>query len=147
MMNAAGKRLSTWLWLLLALFCFRVVAQLLQWQFSLSFLPAFDTWHSGALPYGVLVVSQMLIIAVMVRVCYRFSRGHVVARRRVGLTLLVIGALYFLTMLGRLGVGLFVLPDDPWFGQHLPALFHLVLASFVFLVGGFHYTQDRAKPR
>jgi hypothetical protein len=143
----ASKPLAPWLWLLLTVFCFRVVAQLLQWLLTVPFLPPFAAWHSGALPYGVLVATQILIIALMARVCYRFSRGHVQANHRLGAMLLLLGAIYFLGMLARLLVGLFVLPEHGWFGQILPAVFHLVLALFVLLVGRFHYAHGREAPR
>ena len=51
------------LWILLALFCFRVVAQLAVAVAPLPFLPSFEAWHSGALPYPVLVACQLLIVA------------------------------------------------------------------------------------
>lgn len=136
-----SRKLAPWLWLLLAMFCFRVLAQLLQWRFYVEFLPPFAAWHSGALPYGVLFASQLLIIVVMSRICYSFSQGSVVARRNVGLTLLVFGAVYFLLMLGRLFLGLFVLPEHSWFGQTLPAVFHLVLAIFLLFVGHYHFSH------
>lgn len=129
------------MWLLLALFCFRVFAQLLQWVFPSELLPPFAAWHSAALPYGVLLSSQVLIIILMVFVCTRFTRGRVTRNRLLGGVLLVTGTIYLVTMLGRLLVGLFVLPDHHWFGQFLPAVFHLVLALFVLLVGSFHSSR------
>ena len=63
--------------------------------------------------------------------------------RKVGLILLVLGAIYFTVMLVRLLIGLFVLPEHSWFGKTLPAVFHLVLASFVLLVGYYHFYIKR----
>ena len=142
MKTSASRKLPPWLWLLLALFCFRVLAQWLQSTFSFVFLPPFAAWHSGALPYGVLLLSQLLIIVVMSLVCFKFTQGRVIASRNTGIMLLVFGAIYFLVMLGRLILGLFVLPEHSWFGQILPAVFHLVLAFFVVLVGRFHYSHS-----
>ena len=141
MIYVARERLALWLWVLFAIFCFRVLAQLLQWQFSLSFLPSFDSWHSDSLPYGVLLMFQVFVIIVMVSVCSRFSRRKVVAHRLVGISLLIAGSIYLLIMFGRLLIGLFLLPEDSWFGQYLPAMFHLVLALFILLVGGFHFSN------
>jgi hypothetical protein len=142
----ASRRFAPWLWLLLALFCLRVAAQLLQWRMSLPYLPPFSAWHSGALPYGILVTSQLLIILMMVHVCYRFTLGRVAANHKTGLLLLVIGGIYFLGMLGRLLLGLLLLPEHAWFGATLPALFHLVLALFVLLVGRFHFSRRQEEP-
>lgn len=138
---SVSKKLSPLLWLLLGLFCFRVLAQLLQSMFSFEFLPPFAAWHSAALPYSVLLLSQVLIIVVMTHVCIKFTQGRVVATRKPGILLLVFGAIYFLAMLGRLLLGLLVLPDHDWFGQILPAVFHIVLALFVLLLGHFHYSH------
>lgn len=112
----------------------------------MPYLPPFSAWHSGALPYGVLVTSQLLIIVMMVHVCYRFTLGRVVAKRKTGFMLLLIGGIYFLGMLGRLLLGLFILPGHAWFGQILPTLFHLLLALFVLLVGRFHFSPRQEPP-
>ena len=40
---------------LLLLFVFRVVAQFVQWIHPVDFLPPFDDWHSGILPYLSLI--------------------------------------------------------------------------------------------
>ena len=118
-----------------------MLAQLLQLKFSFDFLPSFSAWHSGALPYGVLLLSQLLIIVVMILVCIKFTQDRVVASRNAGIVLLVFGAIYFLVMLGRLLLGLLVLPEHSWFGQVLPAVFHLVLAFYAVLVGHYHYSH------
>lgn len=140
------RRLTLWLWVLLGLFGIRVMAQWLQSRFSFAFLPAFDDWHSGALPYPTLLSLQALIAAVMAYTCWVFTRASPVPRRGAGVALLVFGGVYLVTMLGRLVIGLFFMPDHYWFGQHLPSLFHLVLASFVLLVGGYHFScSDRPR--
>lgn len=136
-----SKKFAPWLWLLLGLFCFRVLAQLLQSMVYFEFLPHYAAWHSGALPYGVLLLSQVLIIVVMSLVSFKFTQGRVIANRHVGMLMLVFGVIYFFAMLVRLLLGLFVMPEHSWFGQILPAMFHLVLALFVLLVGYFHYSN------
>ncbi len=79
------------LWLLLGLFCFRVLAQLVQAGIQLPFLPAFEDWHSGVLPYGALLSAQIVIVAAMFLTAREFQRGRVVPRRRLGRVLLVLG--------------------------------------------------------
>ena len=127
--------------MLLALFCFRVLVQLLQLLFPVAYLPPFAAWHSESLPYSVLLLSQLLIVILMTFVCIRFSQGRVTPNRFLGGVLLVTGTIYLVVMLVRLFIGVFVLPDHHWFGQLLPAGFHLVLAIFMLLVGSFHYSQ------
>ena len=132
------------LWLLWALFCFRVLGQLVQHLHPVSFLPAFDVWQSGVVSYEVLLCSQLLILLLMAFVSYRFSSNVVTPGRRLGIGLLWVGGLYFTLMLGRLIIGLFILPGHQWFGQWLPSLFHLVLALFIILPGIYHVRSDRS---
>lgn len=129
---------APWLWLLLGLFCFRVMAQLAVIEGGPAWLPSFEYWHSGALPYGALVASQLLLIVIMARTALVFSRGAVRPRRRFGQMLGALGLVYLVTMLVRLVLGLTLLPEHPWFGKALPAVFHLALAGFVLLVSRFH---------
>ncbi len=53
---------------------------------------------------------------------------------------MILGLLYFMAMAFRLVIGFAVAPNHPWFGALIPAFFHLVLASFMMLVGHFHHT-------
>ncbi len=124
------------LWLV---FCFRVGAQLLQRFSPVSFLPDFEAWHSGALPYGLLVTLQILIIAFCFRIIFTFLKGTVHPETRSGKLYLIFGLTYFSIMLFRLGAGLTFAPDHPWLGARIPTIFHLVLASFLLVVGQFHF--------
>ena len=125
---------------LLLLFCVRVFAQLLQAWNSVTFLPPFEAWESGAMPYPLLVVSQAVIIAVCARVIWRLYVGLTMPSARTGIALLVIGWLYFGLMCLRLIIGLTVATDHFWFSARLPTAFHFVLAGFVLVYGWFHYT-------
>jgi hypothetical protein len=40
-----------------------MVAQPLSLVVHSAFLPPFESWHSGALPYGLLIASQVAILA------------------------------------------------------------------------------------
>ncbi|MBM3769903.1 MAG: hypothetical protein FJW27_01160 [Acidimicrobiia bacterium] len=66
-MNVYGPtvRLGLWLWLLTGLFALRVVAQPMSLLLEHPLLPRFEAWHSDALPYGLLVASQILILVAM----------------------------------------------------------------------------------
>jgi hypothetical protein len=135
---SAAKRYAPWLWLLLALFCFRVMAQLIALTTSPTFLPAFDAWHSATVPYWVLLASQFLIAAIMAVTAWRFSEGNMRPRPIIGRVLVALGSIYLGFMLLRLALGITVLTAHPWFGKILPTIFHLVLATFLLLVGLFH---------
>jgi hypothetical protein len=134
------------LWLLLFLFCLRVLSQLVVYFFDVPFLPAFEHWHSASIPYGVLVFSQLIIILIFSRIALQFTRGRVVARHRVGMSLLILGGIYFFTMLARLIIGLAALSEQPWWNKPIPSFFHLDLAIFLIVLGWFHWrygtTQD-----
>jgi hypothetical protein len=136
------------LWLLLALFVVRVVAQPLALLTSAPFLPPFEAWHSGVLPYPVLVAAQLLIIAWLARTAWRFSKAAVTPSYGVGLTMLTLGAVYFGVMLTRLVLGLTILSSSRWFSSILPTVFHLVLASYLLVYGRFHFRYaSRAEKR
>lgn len=134
-----SRRYAVWLWLLLAVFAFRVVAQPAALVIKDSVLPSFESWHSGVLPYGFLLGSQVLILAALGWTAWRFTTGTLVPQRRIGVVALASGALYFGVMALRLLLGLTVLSDQRWFASPLPTVFHLVLAAFVVLFGHFHY--------
>lgn len=135
----AAKKYSYWLGLLLLIFCFRVAAQMVQFISPVSFLPPFEDWHSGAMSYQILAVSQFVIIFVLLRFVYRFASGMEIPVRRTGQVYLSFGVAYFGIMLFRLAGGLTFASGHSWFGAHIPTLFHLVLAAFLILLGHFHF--------
>lgn len=123
---------------LLLLFCFRVFAQLLQAWSPVEVLPPFEAWASGALPYWLLVVFQVLIVMVCARVVWRLYAGLTRPSVTTGKVLLRLGSIYFALMCLRLIIGLTVATDHYWFSARLPTFFHLVLAGFVLVYGWFH---------
>lgn len=126
---------------LLALFLGRVCAQLWQYFWPTDALPPFSAWQSGTLSYPILVVSQIAIIAASIWAIAAIARGKLGPSRRIGLLVLVAGILYFSFMTFRLVAGLTFLRDSPFFGVILPAIFHLVLASMLIIVG-LHLRQQ-----
>src|SRR5882757_9772275 len=85
--EAQGNRArqhAIWLIVLLALFIFRVSAQLLQWTFPVSWLPSFATWHSATLSYPVLVGTQIVIIVTAVWLIRGLLRNAIVPKPVVG---------------------------------------------------------------
>jgi hypothetical protein len=135
----SSRDYARWLWLLLALFVVRVVAQPLALLTSAPFLPPFEAWHSGVLPYPALVAAQLLIIAWLARTAWRMTKPAVTPSYRVGVTLLTLVGIYFGVMLMRLVLGLTILSSSRWFSSILPTVFHLVLASYLLVYGRFHF--------
>lgn len=127
------------------LFLGRVVAQLIQWSADTSLLPSFDRWQSGALPYGVLLGSQLLILGGQFLVVRRVSAGSLRLSPTGLRALRGFGWLYLASMVTRLGLGLAVLDGHGWFDAPLPSVFHLVLASFVLVVAYFGTTDVGAR--
>jgi uncharacterized protein len=135
----SSRDYARWLWLLLALFIVRVVAQPLALLTSARFLPPFEAWHSGVLPYPALVAAQLLIIAWLARTAWRMTKAAVTPSYRVGVALLTLGGIYFGVMLLRLILGLTILTSSRWFSSILPTVFHVVLASYLLVYGHFHF--------
>jgi sterol desaturase/sphingolipid hydroxylase (fatty acid hydroxylase superfamily) len=147
--DAIYRRYALFLGVLFSLFLFRVAAQLLQFLHPVDLLPPFESWQSGALPYGWLLFSQLLIVAVFSRILVHFAKRTLVGDRKVGKWLLSIGATYGTIMAFRLVAGLTFASEVHWFAVKLPTLFHLVLASFLLTLGHFHYRfgHDRVTNR
>jgi hypothetical protein len=127
------------LWVLTGLFAFRVLAQPLSLVIRKSWLPGFDAWQSGAVPYPLLLASQIAILAVFAPGTRAVARGRAQLSRRAGLQLLAVGAIYFVSMLVRLTLGVTTMRGHTWFDRPIPTLFHLVLAASVLVYGHFQW--------
>ena len=125
---------QTGLVVLTVLFAFRVLGQVLEELFGLRTAPLDADWDGGALPYALLLAAQTIILAGMVLTSWRPPRLGV----GTGRLLHLVGALYFAVMATRLLLGATLLTEMAWFAAWLPALFHLVLAGFVILLGVPH---------
>ena len=123
---------SSLILLVLALaFLGRVLAQVIQAVGEVGFLPEFDAWQSGALPYPVLLASQIVILALQVLIIIRVRAERLRLTVRSSLIVAGLGAAYFGFMAFRLVAGFTFLQGHEWFDAPLPSTFHLVLASFV----------------
>jgi hypothetical protein len=122
----------------LLLFAFRVVAQFTQWIHPVDFLPPFDDWQSGVLPYPVLLTGQILVLAVLLRVVVGHLTRRCIARRWLGIALLAGGCVYFAVMCFRLLASVTFAAADSWLGATIPAFFHVVLACFALIHGYFN---------
>jgi hypothetical protein len=139
------KNLLPYFVLLLALFLFRVIAQLLQYSFNLSFLPSFEAWDSGTLPYGTLIIFQLIIIFIFSKVIYKIAAEKIKPNLKTGYIFTTFGTLYFVIMFFRLITGLTLFKEVKWFSYPIPSFFHLVLASFLILFGCFHLSYNRGE--
>lgn len=144
-------RLTSALWLLLALFFCRVAGQLMVamgWQ---GFLPPMEEWYSGLMPYRWLLPSQIAILCLCVKICLDLTRRRGFffdPKAFMGRWLGVFGSFYFLAMVIRYVLRMAVHPEERWFGGTIPIFFHWVLASFVLLLGGYHARAgDGSTPR
>ena len=127
--------------MLLLAFAIRVIAQPLALVFDSALLPPFESWHSAALPYGLLLASQVAILLALGWTAWRFTTGDVAPRRAAGTLALILGTVYLLTMVARFVLGLTALSHVRWFASPLPTVFHMVLAAYLLLYGRFHYVH------
>lgn len=139
------KNLLPYFVLLLALFLFRVIAQLLQYSFNLSFLPSFEAWDSGTLPYGTLIIFQLTIIFIFSKVIYKIATDKIKPNLKTGYIFTTFGTLYFSIMFFRLITELTLFIEVKWFSYPIPSFFHLVLASFLILFRCFHLSYNRGE--
>jgi hypothetical protein len=129
------------LWTLLGLFGLRVLGQVLVAFLGVNWLPPMPEWYSGLLPYPLLLPAQIILIALLAKVCLDFSRGRgffVVPRQEFGRYVLWFGYLYLGVMLLRYPIRMYLHPEARWFGQTIPIFFHWVLASFVIVFARYH---------
>ena len=132
-----ASRYFPWLLVLFAVFVLRVLAQLVQSLYPVPFLPSFEAWHGGVLPYPLLVLAQAVIVVVLTTVLWRVRSDAIVPSQWKYRGCFTLGGLYFSFMALRLIGGLTFLSDNPWFSKSLPAFFHVVLATFILLFGRY----------
>ena len=142
--GSLSRRYALVLSIVAGLFACRVVAQLVQVWYPLEFLPPFEAWHSGAVPYRWLVGTQVVILAMCIRIVWHLFHNRVISSPGKGRLLCLLGCIYFSVMCIRLFLGTTVASEHRWFGATLPTVFHLVLALFVVLYGRFHFLAAQA---
>ena len=122
-------------WVLIALFCFRVFAQIATKFIEIPFLSPFESWHSGSMPYPLLLVLQFIIILAMFRFSIKSGKNDIPQDNKRGKIIIIIGAIYFIIMIGRLVIGLTGISEARFFVNYLTTSFHYVLASYLILCG------------
>ena len=149
-MNPESRRYGFALWVLLALFVLRVAGQLLIAAGYGDFLPPWEEWFSGVLPYPQLLASQLVIIILFAKICLDVTRrrgffGFV--RPRLGAGLVAFGSVYLAVMVIRYVIRMSLYPPERWAGGSIPIFFHWVLAAFVLVVGFYHRDSARLPAR
>lgn len=120
------------LWVCLFLFMGRVIGQIylgIYGNVGLFYdLPQWEHWYSGALPYPLLLVSQLFIIQLLTLMAYDYSRQtgfFFIKSPQIQRMVRYVAILYFTSMVVR----------AIWFDENhfIPIIFHWVLALFLFL--------------
>jgi hypothetical protein len=135
------RRLVWLLWLLLFLFCCRVLGQALVAFLDVTWLPPMEEWYSGLMPYQLLLPTQLLIMAIYTKVCWDFTRGvgyFVRPRLLFGRAVFWFGYAYLAAMVLRYIIRMSLYPEASWFGGTIPIFFHWVLAAFLIAFGQYH---------
>ena len=130
---------APFLWLFSGLFGVRVVGQLLVRTRRPGWLPPTEEWNLT--PYHLLLPVQIAILGLMSWIDVAFSAGDgppVDARPGLGEGVLVFSYVYAGVMVARYVVRMAMRPGARWFGSTIPIVFHLVLASYLFVFGSFH---------
>jgi hypothetical protein len=128
------------------LFACRVLGQFVAGVADVAWLPPFERWYSGLMPYAALLPVQLAMIAVMLKIVWDFACGHGLSLRpgpRIGTILLWFSCLYALAMVTRYVVTMLMKPELRWFTGTIPIWFHFVLAAFIYTLGRY-YVRDRS---
>lgn len=133
-----GGSHARWLWALLGLFLLRVAAQPLALATGWRWLPDFDAWQSGALPYPALLAAQVALAGGMAVAAAGVSSERVRPHRVAGLGIAAAAALYGGVMLGRLVLGATLFRGHWWLDAPLPTVFHLGLTTWLAVYGHYH---------
>jgi hypothetical protein len=128
---------------LCALFGLRVLGQAIQLWAPQRLLPAFDSFQGSNVAYGLLLSTQLVLIALMVGVTSRILWGALQKSARSARLLGCIGGIYMAGSLGRIGLGLTLSQPSPWFTAWIPAIFHVVLAAFILTLAAYHADRDK----
>jgi hypothetical protein len=125
----------------------RVVGQLLTLFVPLSFLPTFERWYSGIVPYPLLLPLQLALLAVMIKIVWDIhqNKGYFSGLQpRTGRILKRLSYVYALAMIGRYALTMFFHPELRWFTGTTPIWFHFVLAAFLYALGNFYSSRVKA---
>jgi hypothetical protein len=113
------------LWICIALFFTRVVAQIEVLLIEPDWLPAMPAWYSGLLPYPALLPAQIALLMLMCVIAVRRAdMGPRMVGAQVIKTCRALALLYFSTMAVRLGLCVSTYGADFYLHGGLPVAFH-----------------------
>lgn len=122
------------------LFALRVGGQALVASRAPRWLPPMPEWYSGVVPYPRLVAIQIAMLAGMTLVAALVAGGLpglVGGRELLGTTLVAIAWVYAGSMVVRYIVRMWRLPEARWTGRSIPIVFHVVLATWLLILGSY----------
>ncbi len=140
------NKVSLTLWLLYAAFLTRVAGQALVAINQVSWLPAFEHWHSGLMPYSLLLCFQVLILIVFAKVARDITTNtgyFSLPRPELAHSLRRFALIYFAIMGLRFIICQFLISDLSRLAPIIPTIFHFVLASFILLAANVLDPQRR----
>lgn len=126
------------LWVLSLLFAARVIAQAIQFVSQRTWLPHFAEFQGSNLPYWLLVAVQIIILFFMMHFADRVRQQSLHPTRSASCWLIGCGWIYLAGSLLRILIGLNLVDVPSWFTSWISAFFHLVLASYVLLLGYYY---------
>lgn len=129
---------APFLWLFTLLFAVRVAGQVLVVVAAPAWLPPMGAWN--LMPYRLLLPAQTVILAVMTWIDVTFSAADAEIARRptLGVALLTLSTCYAGAMALRYTARMARRPEERWFGGAVPIVFHVVLASYLYVLGSVH---------
>ncbi len=133
------KLAAGYLWFYSGLFLLRVAGQLVVRTRRPAWLPSDEAWNLT--PYRLLLPVQLTILALMVWINVDLSRGSgfwATPKPDFGQAMLWFAYAYAAAMLVRYLVRMMRRREQRWFGGAIPIVFHLVLASYLYVLGSFH---------
>ena len=143
-MNLLGIKL---LWMLSFLFLLRVLGQAAVHFFAVEWLPGMEHWYSGLIEYRFLLPAQLIIFLVMLKINWdmTFSRGYFSNIRRLPAKIITwLTYVYAGSMVIRYILTMTWYPERRWIGEGtIPIVFHLILASYLYLYAHQHLKSGR----
>jgi len=126
------------------LFILRVCGQILVVVVDIDFLPPFEQWYSGLLPYSVLLPIQILIIGAMLKIVLDFAKRSgffITPKPRAAVFIKWFSYVYFFSMGVRYVITMTLYPELRWFTDTIPIWFHMVFAAFLYTFSHYHLRQ------
>jgi|SRR6266508_495031 hypothetical protein len=125
--------------MLALLFFLRVAGQLAVVARAPGWLPPMRDWNLA--PYRMVLPTQIALLVLMGLICYDLFRSEgffATPSPSFGPAAVWFSYVYASAIVLRYALRMTSRPDQRWFGGTIPIVFHLVLASFVYVYGSFH---------